>query len=357
MKIADSSVQMSAKWAATRQHSTRETVQFWNQGQSRIAENSLLNPEQRQDTQDNVLVNISEEGKILQQNSSLSQSAPLDSESEFCLSDRDNEKIKLLEDFIFILTGKRLKFKFPRIKLDNNQISPENVRSAPVRNREGWGLKIDYNEYTRETEKLSFSSKGTVKTSDGKEINFNLNFAVSREFVENKSLSIRAGDALLDPLVINFKNSSAALGDRNYSFDLDCDGKNDNIAFTGSGSGFLALDLNNNNNIDNGSELFGPQTGNGFSELSKYDGDSNGWIDESDEIYSKLRIWTLDDKGEKTLLALGQAGVGAIYLGNVQTQFGLKTGTNETLGQIQKTGIFLKETGEAGTIQHVDLAI
>ena len=49
--------------------------------------------------------------------------------------------------------------------------------------------------------------------------------------------------------------------------------------------------------------------------------------------------------------------MGAIYLGNVRSEYGLKTAANDSLGQIRSTGIFLKENGQVGTIQHVDLAI
>ena len=88
-----------------------------------------------------------------------------------------------------------------------------------------------------------------------------------------------------------------------------------------------------------------------------HDADGNNWIDENDPIYEKLRIWTVDEKGNKQLIALGQAGVGAIYLGNVSSPFSLKDAGNNTLGQISRTGIFLNEDGTAGTIQHVDLVI
>ena len=60
------------------------------------------------------------------------------------------------------------------------------------------------------------------------------------------------------------------------------DGRKDNISFVQPGSGFLAVDKNNDGKINNGKELFGPNTGNGFDELAKYDSDGNQWIDESD---------------------------------------------------------------------------
>ena len=75
---------------------------------------------------------------------------------------------------------------------------------------------------------------------------------------------------MLDPLVINFKNASASLGDRNYYFDIDCDGKRITL-LSPEWVQVLALDRNNNNIIDDGSELFGPQSGNGFNELAVYD--------------------------------------------------------------------------------------
>ncbi len=60
---------------------------------------------------------------------------------------------------------------------------------------------------------------------------------------------------------------------KKFEFDLDFDGDPEQISYVGSGSGFLALDLNDNNQIDAGNELFGPETGHGFSELAQYDVD------------------------------------------------------------------------------------
>ena len=326
MKIVDSRVQMDAKWYSAKQQHTKETVEFWTNGQ-------ILN------TNDNILVDISEKGKALQEKAAIAGTNSPKKESEISLSDKDKERIKLIEDFIYVLTGKRVRFKiFDTEKLTKQEVQElEKVKGLHeqglnLARPQGWGLKYDRYEYLRESERMSFSSSGSVTTADGRTINFNLSFNVSREFIREEILSIRAGDALIDPLVINFKNASASLGDRNYSFDIDLDGNPDTIAFTGFGSGFLALDHNNNGVIDDGSELFGPKSGNGFAELAAYDDDKNGWIDENDEIFSRLRIWTLDEAGNKTLLALGQVGVGAIYLGNVSSEFGLKTQNNEQLG-------------------------
>ena len=169
-----------------------------------------------------------------------------------------------------------------------------------------------------------------------------------QEFFSSEEIHIRAGDAIRkDPLVINFDAPTAMLADNKFSFDIDCDGSPDQISRLMAGSGFLSLDLNNDGKINDGSELFGPQSGDGFSDLSLYDSDKNGWIDENDMIFERLRIWTKDEYGNDTLFALGEKGIGAIYLGSAGTTFSLRGEGNEEM-VIRKTGIFLRENGNVG---------
>ena len=171
-------------------------------------------------------------------------------------------------------------------------------------------------------------------------------------------MSIRKGDAVKkDPLVVNFNGTSAQLTDAKFAFDLNSDGKTDKVSFVGAGSGFLALDKNGNGVIDNGSELFGTQSGNGFADLSAYDSDGNKWIDENDAVYSKLQIWSKDAGGGDHLSTLAQLNVGALYLGNVATPFDLKNRANDLQGQVRSSGVFLHEDGSAGTLQQVDLVV
>ncbi|NTV90709.1 MAG: hypothetical protein HGA22_10200, partial [Clostridiales bacterium] len=224
--------------------------------------------------------------------------------------------------------------------------------------RAGWGLEYDYHASHYEAQTMAFSADGTVKTADGREINFSLDLNMSRSFASREDISIRAGDAVkVDPLVINFSNNAPSLTQEKYSFDIDNDGDSDQRSFVSGGSGFLALDSNNDGVINNGSELFGPQSGNGFSDLASYDSDGNNWIDENDAVFDKLRIWSKDSSGNDQLVALGAQGVGAIYLGNVASAFSLKDSSNSLQGDIARSGIYLNENGSAGTIQHIDLAV
>jgi len=157
-------------------------------------------------------------------------------------------------------------------------------------------------------------------------------------------------------LALNF-SGVAELTARRFSFDIDSDGRFDQIAFVGANSGFLALDRNRDGAINDGRELFGPATGQGFAELAEYDADGNQWIDENDPIYQNLRIWSKDAEGRDQLLALGQRGVGAIYLGHISTPFSFKDSQNALLGQLQDSRIFMRENGAAGVIQQIDLSV
>ena len=211
--------------------------------------------------------------------------------------------------------------------------------------------------FHNESEYTTFQSTGMAVTEDGRSISFGLELSMSRSFTAKFESLTSENVIVTDPLIINIDNGYAGLTDVKFKFDLDSDGKMDEISFAGEGSGFLALDKDGNGKIDDGSELFGTKSGDGFADLAAYDQDGNSWIDENDEIYSQLKVWTKDADGNDKLMNLKEANVGAIYLGSASTEFSIKDETNTMQGAIRKTGIYLKETGEVGTIQHVDLAM
>jgi hypothetical protein len=236
--------------------------------------------------------------------------------------------------------------------------------SSSLRNSSSWqdgtssyGGQYTSEFYYSENETTSFSTDGVVKTSDGREISFNVELTMSRSFTTYASETIDFGSPrLTDPLVINLDAPAADVKDQKFYFDLDADGHEEAISRLGSGSGFLALDKNGDGVINDGSELFGTSSGNGFADLAKYDSDGNGWIDEADDIFDKLLIWTMDENGKDQLVGLGKAGVGAIYLGSQSTNFSMNNQDNEVNAQVRSTGIFLYENGGVGTVQQLDLA-
>lgn len=220
----------------------------------------------------------------------------------------------------------------------------------------GWSHYSFY--YCEESETTYFATTGTAVTADGRQLNFNISVEMSRSFVEMAEDKIDFGQPrLCDPLVINLNTNVASVSDQKFFFDIDADGEKEEISMLGKDSGYLALDTNADGIINDGSELFGTESGNGFKDLLAHDEDGNGWIDEADSIFQKLKIWTMDENGNSTLIDLKEAGVGAIYLGYENTEFSLKNEAHETNAVIQKTGLFLYENGDSGTIQQLDLAV
>lgn len=218
---------------------------------------------------------------------------------------------------------------------------------------ERWTFHSRYSEI----EQTSFSAKGSVTTADGRNIEFNMNNVMHREFHSEINIEKQEGVVLVDPLVVNFGGEPATLTVDKINFDLNNDGKTDNISFVKGNSGFLAFDQNQDGVINNGSELFGAMSGNGFTELAQFDDDQNGWIDENDAIFSQLQIWQKDDHGLDKLSGLMELNIGAIALQNIETDFAIKDSNNQQHGQITHSGIYLKESGGVGSIQQVDLVV
>ena len=210
-----------------------------------------------------------------------------------------------------------------------------------------------YSEY----ETTEFHAHGNAITEDGRSIDFSVDIMMSRSYMEYTNIPIPSiRNALCDPLVINTGSATADISDQKFFFDIDADGEEDEISMPGTGSGFLALDKNGDGVINDGSELFGAKSGDGFADLREYDSDGNGWIDENDDIFSKLKVWCKGEDGEDILMDLKEADIGAIYLGAQQTEFTMSGMDGVRDGVIRSTGLFLRESLGVGTIQHVDLA-
>lgn len=210
--------------------------------------------------------------------------------------------------------------------------------------------------YYEETESTTFTTQGTVRCADGREINFNLNLNMSRSFQEYYEQTYQEIEvSMCDPLVINLDGNIADLSDQTFFFDIDGDGEKDEVNRLKSGSGYLALDRNDDGKVNDGSELFGTASGNGFEDLAAYDEDGNGFIDEGDSIFEKLKIWTMDEDGKEQLISLKEKGVGAICLQSAATDFAVTDDSNANKGMIRRSGFFLYENGTAGSVQHLDV--
>lgn len=354
MKIDSSNILLASQHSAVEQHTVSESLNMWI-GDRRPDPSTGLRPGfdgRERPAADKV--SLSPEAKAAAQADPAGQAVAVDPEKEL----EKDPRYQLVKLMVEALTGKKIKL----VKLEEVKPEAPPAQEIPDPNQAsqqpaGYGVEYDYHETRYEAEQTTFSAEGVVKTADGREIRFSLDLAMSREYYEETDVSLRLGDAARkkDPLVINFGGSAAQLTSTKFSFDIDADGQTDQISFVDAGSGFLALDLNSDGKINDGSELFGPASGNGFQALSAYDQDHNGWIDENDAVYQKLLVWSRDSAGNDTLSTLAAKKVGAIYLGSISTPFDLKDGSNRLDGQVRSSGIYLGEDGSAGTVQQVDL--
>jgi len=362
MKIAESAIQFASSHTYVEKNEERESLTAWKNDASnsrKTVSNSGGRSVQALNAalfRQSAKVKLSKEVQALQ-----SQKAVAPENEEFDVVDDLN--MSLLKNLIERFTGRKIQIMRPQdLKNPSDYTCETPARAKPAEiptesEREGWGLIYDHYEFHYESESTAFAAEGLIRTADGREIDFSANLAMSREFMSASRTQVRAGDVLKDPLVINFDGGAAELTQTRFAFDLDMDGREDQIAFVREGSGFLALDKNGDGTVNDGSELFGPASGNGFSELAAYDEDGNQWIDENDDIFNRLRIWSRDTEGNDRLVALGAAGVGAIYLGHIDTPFLLKDSENSLQGAIRTSGIHIAENGSVGTIQQLDLSV
>ena len=214
------------------------------------------------------------------------------------------------------------------------------------------------------SQSLEVSIQGTIVASDGTQRQLDINIGISQSFVQNLQLNrsnatqnIPQGvnKKIIDPLVIDYEGNGTELSDTKMRFDLDSDGTPDQIATLKKGSGFLALDKNGDGKINDGNELFGTKSGDGFKDLSVYDSNGDGKIDKDDPIYDKLRVWTPDGNGEGKLVGLGEKGVGVIYLNPKESEELMKGESGDLLGIKRKSADFLFNNGNTGNIHHIDL--
>lgn len=272
--------------------------------------------------------------------------------------DRQRQLLLVLESLITrmleFITGSRSS----RISDVRETLPQDGSTSQPLRARQ---TEIEWTTETtesiREHERTDFTSTGKVQTADGRRLDFTLDLGMCRDFsCERKVVTVEKA-VLRDPLVINFDGKAAELSGKCFAFDLDCDGTIESVAALASGSAYLAFDRNDDGRINDGSELFGTKSGNGFADLARFDDDGNQWLDENDAIFDRLRIWEHDDTGEERLSTLRERSVGALYLESTATPFSLTDSENRLLAQIRASGVYLREDGGVGTLQQVDLAV
>lgn len=361
MKISQAQIQLSSHHVYQREQRTQESLRTWvGNERPHFADDppAVADPPTAGDR-----LSLSTAAKRQRFQKSLPPPAPA---ADPISMDGEDPKLLAMRLILEALTGRKI--APPALEKFSSETAPSALTPQPedapgqapnqAPPRAGWGLEYDYHEVTAEHEHLSFAATGQVLTEDGRQLDVTLELSMVRDFVATEDIRIRAGDALLiDPLVINFADQPPGLTDQKFAFDLDGDGKNEQISLVAPGSGLLFLDRNQDGQATDGLELFGPASDHGFAELAAFDSDGNGWLDDNDPMFAKLQLWTKDAVGADYFAPLKSKNIGAILLGHQATPFSLNDGQNTQLGQLTDSGIFLREDGNAGTIQEIRLAV
>lgn len=370
MKIESSSVQMSSSSTQVKSTSVSEKFVITTENP---AETATANPNRPNQNNSAAILTLSPDAQA--QSSDWQSQGRQPNPKEFArlkelgspfsaeMPDKFQMKIMMIRQMVEGLTGKKLHVKDAAVtnKPASQPQQPPQLPQLPQLQQPAFVLRapitfsLQRTETYYERQEMSFAAAGVVNTSDGRQIQFDLNVYASHEFMSSNSISVE-GRRLADPLVINFDGALPEFTEDRYAFDLVIGDDLENIFMPTNGSGFLALDKDGNGKIDDGSELFGATSGDGFYELSAYDKDGNNWIDENDDIFSQLKVMFVDKKsGEMMLLSLKDSGVGAIYLGSSSTNYEIKDSANGMIGVVRKNGIFFNENGSVGTVHHIDL--
>lgn len=195
---------------------------------------------------------------------------------------------------------------------------------------------------------VSANMSGRAELADGRSIEWSFDLQMQAE-----QLSVRQTSAVLqDPLVLSLANTPVQLTTDSTTLDFDGRGTLRQLPGLGQQQFYLMRDQNRNQQLDSGLELFGPATGQGFSELAQLDEDRNGFIDIQDSSWHQLGLWQ-KDTGFQTL---AHYGIAAISTESVATPFELYQ-QDELLGRIARSSIYLSEQGKAGLIQQIDVRV
>jgi hypothetical protein len=261
-------------------------------------------------------------------------------------------QLLILKAFVEALTGKKIETgtidtSSSGVSAGGSTTQVSTTASPPPQER----LEVDLT-LIKEYEYSDVTIGAQLTDSEGKQLTVNLRITMERRYEESSLQVLRREGIVTDPLVINFNGNAVQLSPHLIEFDLDSDGNAEQIASFASNSAYIALDKNGDGVINNGSELFGPNTGNGFQELAGYDEDGNGFIDENDSVFSKLLAFR---PGQEQLISLQDYNITAIYIESVNSPFRLTDHQNQTLGEVLSTSFYIDSEGNAGSVQQIDL--
>ena len=206
-------------------------------------------------------------------------------------------------------------------------------------------------------QQLNYQIQGQFNIND-QILSLNYNVNLTHKHTSYSKMEISAA-TLKDPLLVQF--DSQALGEikGEKAFDINQDKTLDKLPIFSGDIGYLVYDQNDNQQADNGSELFGPKTGQGFMELAQLDSNNNGFIDVEDQAFEQLYIWQPNENSSQVeqWLSLKEAKIQAISLSAINTPFTFYDHNGEVQAQLRQSSFAISDEGYGRGVHQVDVRI
>jgi len=218
------------------------------------------------------------------------------------------------------------------------------------------GSELLIMDTTTRAQSLDFKSSGTYQIND-QEFNSTFQLHLSEQRISMTQSKVSA-QVLKDPLLVQFGPSGLGqLNGQSSDIDINNDNKSDKLPMFNGDVGYLVFDKNNNGKADGGHELFGPQSGNGFTDLSVLDSNDNGFIDREDDNFSQLKLWQIDSSGQERWQSLSDTNIEAISLNSTVTPFNFYDKNDKLQAQLTQSSVAITNNGTAYGVHQLDVRI
>lgn len=256
--------------------------------------------------------------------------------------DKNNATVEMLEKEISTLSTEQL------TKLANTDIPNElNITEDNV---------LHITEFKSFSQALNFSISGEFSHGD-KQITMSYQYSAESAYTYISHQQIDLSE-LKDPLVVQFGHSALGQVNGTTEFDVNSDKTLDHLPIFDGDVGYLVYDKNRNGEADDGKELFGPNTGNGFSELAALDDDGNGFIDQNDSVYNDLFIWQpTTGRSSGRYMSLADVGIIGISTQGHETPFTFLDQQGNVKAQMRYSSFAFDDNYQARGVHQVDVAI
>ena len=218
------------------------------------------------------------------------------------------------------------------------------------------GDLLSVEQWRSHEQHLNYQVQGVFNVND-QELSLDYNFALSSEHVSYSKIEMSAA-ALKDPIIVQFGSQGLGNIKGQKEFAINQDNTLDSLPIFSGDVGYLVYDKNQNQQADDGSELFGPKTGQGFAELAQLDSNNNGFIDVGDQQFEQLYLWQpSDDNQTEQWLSLKEANIQAISLSAISTSFDFYDQQGKVQAQLRQSSFAISEDGFGRGVHQIDVRI